>query len=76
MLRAVNEENAEEMGYELVPAYVTFDCTVNNPQQLVPAYEGSTIQVKTVTNALHPTREGYGQWADSEYFWLKYIMQN
>ncbi|MBQ9366760.1 MAG: SGNH/GDSL hydrolase family protein, partial [Victivallales bacterium] len=76
LLHACYEENAAELGYELVPAYVNFDCTVNYPQQLVPAYEGSTIQVKTVTNALHPTREGYGQWADSEYFWLKYIMQN
>ena len=76
LMHACYEENAEELGYELVPAYVNFDCVVNYPQQLMPAYEGSTIQVNTVTNALHPTREGYGQWADSEYFWLKYLMQN
>ncbi len=76
LLHRCYEENALELGYELVPAYVNFDCVHNYPQQLVPAYEGSTIQVNTVTNALHPTREGYGQWADSEYFWLKYIMQN
>ena len=76
LLHACYEENAEELGYELIPAYVNFDCVLNYPQQLVPAYEGSTIQVKTVTNALHPTREGYGQWADSEYFWLKYIVRN
>ena len=76
LLHACYEENAKELGYELIPAYVNFDCVLNYPQQLVPAYEGSTIQVKTVTNALHPTREGYGQWADSEYFWLKYIVRN
>ncbi len=76
LLHRCYEENAAELGYELLPAYVNFDCVHNYPQQVVPAYEGSTIQVKTVTNALHPTQEGYGQWADSEYFWLKYIMQN
>ena len=64
---------AESLGFELVPAYINFDCVLNYPRKSVPAFDGSETMVETVTNSLHPTVEGYRQWADSEYFWLKYI---
>jgi hypothetical protein len=32
--------------------------------------------VERGANALHPTFEGYRQWADSEFFWLKHIVSS
>ena len=64
-------EKAESMGYDTVPAYVNYDCTVNYPHELTPAFSGSKVMVDVVTNSLHPTVDGFEQWADSEYFWLK-----
>jgi hypothetical protein len=64
---------ADELHYDLVPAFINYDCDRNYPRKSVPAFEGSATIVETVANALHPTMEGYMQWADSEYFWLKYI---
>ena len=64
---------AAELRYDLVPAYINYDCDRNYPLKSVPAFEGSATMVETVANALHPTMEGYRQWADSEFFWLKSI---
>ena len=64
---------AESLDFDLVPAYINFDCALNYPRKYVPAFDGSETMVEIVTNSLHPTVEGYRQWADSEYFWLKYI---
>ncbi len=67
---------ADELQYDLVPAYINYDCDRNYPRKSAPAFEGSETMVERVANALHPTFEGYRQWADSEFFWLKHIVSS
>ena len=37
-------------------------------------FAGSNVMVKRPSNALHACDDGYGQWADCEYFFLKYLL--
>ena len=50
------------------------DGKVNYPEEDEPVYASSPVRVKRATNALHATPEGYSQWADSEYCFLKYLL--
>ena len=65
---------AEELGYLVIPEYPNCDGSVNYPVEEEPVFASGTKMVKRASNALHATPEGYGQWADSEYFFLKYLL--
>ena len=65
---------APEMGYLIIPEYHHADGTANYPVEEEPLFSGSSVTVKRPANALHACADGYGQWADCEYFFLKYLM--
>ena len=65
---------SREFGYLLIPEFNNCDGEVNYPVEEEPVYAASPVQVKRSSNALHATPEGYSQWADSEYFFLKYLL--
>ena len=65
---------AEEMNYMIIPEYINSDGSINYPVKEEPLYANSNIMVTRSANALHASPEGYSQWADSEYFFLKYIL--
>ena len=65
---------ADEYGYQIVPACINMDGEVNYPRAEEPVYQSSREQTLRFSNALHPHPEGFGQWADSEYFFLKYLL--
>ena len=69
-------QHEKEFGYEVIPAYINNDGENNYPSVEEPAYAGSSVMVKVADNAIHPMVSGYKQWADSEYFFLKYLMAN
>ena len=65
---------ARELDYLILPEYHNCDGSANYPVQEEPVYASSSVTVKRAANALHATPEGYGQWADCEYFFLKYLL--
>ncbi|MBE6384355.1 MAG: hypothetical protein E7048_01675 [Lentisphaerae bacterium] len=65
---------ASEMGYLIIPDYHNADGTANYPVEEEALFAGSNVMVKRPSNALHACADGYGQWADCEYFFLKYLM--
>jgi len=67
---------SKELGYMIIPEYNNSDGSMNYPVTEEPVYAASQVQVNRASNALHATPEGYSQWADSEYFFLKYLLAN
>ena len=65
---------ADELDYMLIPENHNCDGSVNYPVEEEPVFAASPVTVSRAANALHATPEGYGQWADCEYFFLKYIL--
>ena len=65
---------ADECGYQVIPAYINMDGEVNYPGAEEPVYSSSDRKIFRLNNAVHPHPEGFGQWADSEYFFLKYLL--
>lgn len=65
---------SKELGYMIIPEYNNSDGSMNYPITEEPVFAASPVQVKRASNALHATPEGYSQWADSEYFFLKYLL--
>ena len=57
-----------------IPEYINADGMANYPTKEEPVYAGSQVMTTRSANALHASPEGYSQWADSEYFFLKYIL--
>ena len=57
----------------ILPEYHNADGSVNYPSLEEPAHASSAVTVSRAANALHPLPEGYSQWADCEYFFLKYL---
>lgn len=62
--------------YFLIPEYPGMEGDVNYPKTEEGVYGECMQKVSRASNALHPTPEGYKQWADSEYFFLKYLLAN
>ena len=65
---------AEELDFMTIPEYINADGMANYPTKEEPVYAGSQVMTTRSANALHASPEGYSQWADSEYFFLKYIL--
>ncbi len=55
----------------IVPNTLNMDGENNFPSKEEPVCEGSDQKVLRQTNALHPTKAGYGQYGDTFYCWLK-----
>ena len=66
--------HAEELGYIIIPEYHNFDGQENYPVEEEPVHASNPDRVKRPSNALHAAPEGYSQWADSEYSFLKYLL--
>ena len=64
---------AGELDYMILPEYHNADGAVNYPSLEEPVHASSSVTVSRAANALHPLPEGYSQWADCEYFFLKYL---
>lgn len=69
-------EYAGKFGYFVIPEYPNMDGDVNYPKVEESVYEGWGEKVSRSANGIHPAPEGYRQWADSEYFFLKYLLAN
>ena len=67
-------EYAPKLGYMVIPSYHNCDGTVNYPTVEEPVFADSTTLVERASNALHAKEDGYGQWSDCEYFFLKYLL--
>ena len=67
-------EYAPRMGYLIIPEYHNCNGSVNYPVEEEAVYAASSDKVVRAANALHATFDGYSQWADCEYFFLKYLM--
>jgi hypothetical protein len=67
-------EYAPKLGYMLIPSYHNCDGTVNYPSVEEPVFADSPVLTERASNALHAREDGYGQWADCEYFFLKYLL--
>ena len=65
---------AQEMDYMIIPEYHNADGATNYPAREEPIYANSNVMTTRAVNALHATWDGYSQWADCEYFFLKYIL--
>ena len=66
--------SAKELDYITIPEYINADGMANYPVKEEPLYANSQVMTTRSANALHATPEGYSQWADSEYYFLKYIL--
>ena len=67
-------EQAPLMGYYIIPEYHNANGTINYPAAEEAVFAASSINTVRAANALHATPDGYSQWADCEYFFLKYLM--
>lgn len=67
-------ECAKEMDYLIIPDYHNANGTVNYPVAEEPVFAASSVMTERSSNALHATPDGYSQWADCEYFFLKYLL--
>ena len=75
LLRAYYTKEQERLGFSVIPCYVNNDGDANYPKVLEPRFAGSRELVERASNAVHPTPEGFVQWADSEYFWIKSLLK-
>lgn len=69
--RLIERYGAGQAGVTLVPSYVNFDTTRGFPVYTAPAHVRSSEKRTRVNNGVHPNEEGYRQYADSIYLWLK-----
>ena len=67
-------EHAPKLGYMIIPDYHNCNGDVNYPVTEEAAFASSPVTVTRSSNALHATADGYSQWADCEYFFLKYLL--
>lgn len=67
-------ELAKEFDYFTIPEFHNADGNANYPVAEEPVYAASSEKIIRACNALHATPDGYSQWADCEYFFLKYLL--
>ena len=65
---------AGELGFMIIPEYHNGDGTINYPSLEEPVHAASQTMITRSSNALHASLDGYSQWADCEYFFLKYLL--
>ena len=65
---------AGELGFMIIPEYHNGDGTINYPSFEEPVHAASQTMITRSSNALHASLDGYSQWADCEYFFLKYLL--
>lgn len=58
-------------GVSLVPSYVNFDVRRGFPVYTAPVHALSSEKLTRVSNGVHPSEDGYRQYANSIYLWLK-----
>lgn len=57
----------------LIPSYVNLDTERSFPTFTAPAHAQSSEKLTRVNNGTHPNAEGYRQFGDSIYSWLKAV---
>ena len=67
-------EASSVLDYFIIPDYHNCNGSFNYPTAEEPAFAASSETVVRSANALHATPDGYSQWADCEYFFLKYLL--
>jgi lysophospholipase L1-like esterase len=65
----------EKESIHLVPVYVNLDTVHNYPQWKPAVNARNPEKITRLGNGWHPSDEGYGQIADSLYFWLKGVLK-
>lgn len=71
--RLIEHYGEGKSGVTLVPSYVNFDAERGFPTYVAPAHARSSGKLTRVNNGVHPSEDGYRQYADSIYLWLKAI---
>ncbi len=61
----------EKENIHLIPAYVNLDTVHNYPKWPTAVNARNPEKITRLGNGWHPSDEGYGQIADSLYFWVK-----
>jgi len=56
----------------IIPLHVNIDCENNYPKEEVQVNARNPKKVLIASNGCHPTKEGYLQFADSFYSWIKF----
>ncbi len=69
--RLIERYGTGESGVTLIPSYVNFDVERGFPVYTAPAHARSSEKLTRVSNGVHPSEDGYRQYADSIYLWLK-----
>lgn len=67
-------EFAKEFDYYIIPEYHNYDTEANYPVLEEFVHENTMLKTFRQGNALHPKADGFGQWADCEYAFLKYLL--
>jgi lysophospholipase L1-like esterase len=65
----------EASGIYLIPLYINIDTEHNYIIEKVPANSRSSTEIVRQANAVHPADSGYGQMADTIYYWMKGLLQ-
>lgn len=63
--------NRESEFITLVPTYLNLDCANNYPSAKAACNAATTKEAVRLSNAVHPSAEGYRQIGDTLYAWLK-----
>ena len=63
------DKNSVKM--QVVPLNVSMDTEHNLPSALEPVFEGSSVNVRRQTNALHADINGHWQISSTLYFWIR-----
>ncbi len=69
--RLIEHYGEGRSGVSLVPSYVNFDVQRGFPLYAAPVHARSSEKLTRVSNGVHPSEDGYRQYADSIYLWLK-----